>query len=451
MTLVTLSGMTPASTATAVALLPADHPQRQMLSDEVHARPPEALKWPMRASHIALVLDAEQRPREIAHLVALCSMLEIPAPADDATHFTTDLDCLRLKWERHGEFSTYTFFAPGLESSPFAEPAVALLPVGWVAGIPGDTLVAAHATLLAASGRDPDSTELSTVFERNTVTGASIGGGTGLAFTDFKIHADGFSRFLVLSQNFTPRQAGRMIQRLFEIETYRMMAMLALPLAREQSPMIAAVERSLAALTDDIAGQSVADEKLLQQLTNLAADVERCLVRSQFRFGACSAYHVLVMRRIADLREQRLTGYQTIEEFMVRRFSPAVATCASTSQRLHDLSERVAQTSALLSTRVDIVREQQNHRLLDSMNRRARLQLRLQQTVEIISVVPITYYVVGLVGYVSKGLHAAGAALDPEIVEGIAIPIVALVVIAVVRRAHHSIAGDSDSRESLDL
>jgi uncharacterized membrane-anchored protein len=157
------------------------------------------------------------------------------------------------------------------------------------------------------------------------------------------------------------------------------------------------------------------------------------------------------MRRIAELREQRLTGYQTVEEFMVRRFSPAVATCASTSKRLHDLSERVAQTSALLSTRVDIVREKQNHRLLDSMNRRARLQLRLQQTVEIISVVPITYYVVGLVGYVAKALHAAGSLLDPEIVEGIAIPIVALMVIAVVRRAHHRIAGDAETMDSLDL
>jgi uncharacterized membrane-anchored protein len=242
-----------------------------------------------------------------------------------------------------------------------------------------------------------------------------------------------------------------MMQRLFEIETYRMMAMLALPVAREQLRVIAAVERSLAVLTDDIAGQSVADETLLQQLTNLAADVERCLVKSQFRFGACAAYHVLVMRRISELREQRLTGFQTIEEFMVRRFTPAVATCASTSQRLHDLSERVAQTSALLSTRVDIVREKQNHRLLDSMNRRARLQLRLQQTVEIISVVPITYYVVGIVGYLVKGARAAGAAIEPEIVEGIAIPIVAGLVIWVVRRAHHRIAGEDRTKESLNL
>lgn len=430
---------------------PADHPHRRMLSDEVHARPPEALQSPIRASHIALVVEAEQRPQELAHMVALCTRLQVTPPAPDAAHFTADLHRVRLKWERHGEFSSYTFFAAGPESSPFAEPAVVLLPADWVAGIPGATIVAAHATVLAAETPEPDAAYLAALFDRNVVTGAAIGGGAGMAFADFKIHGDGYSRFLVLDLHFTPRQAGRMIQRLFEIETYRMMAMLALPLARGQAPIISAVERSLASLTDDIAGQSVGDEKLLQQLTNLAADVERCLVRSQFRFGACKAYHVLVMRRISELHEQRLATFQTIEEFMTRRFTPAVATCASTSQRLHDLSERVAQTSALLSTRVDIVREKQNHRLLDSMNRRARLQLRLQQTVEIISVVPITYYVVGLVGYLSKALHATGAAIEPELAEGIAIPIVAGLVIWVVRRAHHKISGDVEAMDQWDL
>ena len=405
----------------------------------------------MRASHLAVVLNPQQRNLEIAHLADLCNVLNATAPSADATHFTLDLAEVRLKWERHGEFSTYTFFAAGAETAPFAQPAVTLLPSGWLAGVPGETIIAVHATLMTAGAAPPEPKYLAGQFDGNVVIGAGIGGDTGMAFSDFRIHGDGFSRILVMSRNFTRRQAGRMIQRLLEIETYRMMAMLALPLAREQSRVIHAVEGSLSLLTDDIAGHSVADEKLLQQLTNLAADVERCLVKSQFRFGACKAYHVLVMRRIQELREMRLVGFQTIEEFMTRRFSPAVATCASVSQRLHDLSERVAQTSALLSTRVDIVREKQNHRLLDSMNRRARLQLRLQQTVEIISVVPITYYVVGLVGYLSKAMLAGGLHIEPEIVEGVALPLVAGMVIWVVRRAHRQVAGDAEAVDPLEL
>ena len=431
--------------------LPMDHPQRYLLSDEVHSRPPEALEAPLRASHIAVVIAPERRAIEIAHLARLCSLLGLPEPALDATHFTADLVWGRLKWERHGEFSSYTFFAPGAESSPFADAAVTLLPRDWVAGIPGETIVAAHAVLLSSSEAQLDPAALPSLFDGNPVTGAALGGGAGMAYADFKIHGDGFSRFLVVSLNFTQRQAGRMIQRLFEIETYRMMSMLAFPLAREQTAVIGSVERSLASLTDDIAGQGIADERLLQKLTNLAAEVERCLVKGQFRFGACQAYHALVLRRIAELREQRLPGFQSVEEFMVRRFTPAVATCASIAQRLHDLSERVAQASALLSTRVDIARAQQNHRLLESMNRRARLQLRLQQTVEIISVIPITYYVVGLVGYLFKALRAAGSHFEPEMAEGVALPIVAGLVIWVVRRAHRKVAGGEKASEQWEL
>ena len=120
---------------------------------------------------------------------------------------------------------------------------------------------------------------------------------------------------------------------------------------------------------------------------------------------------------------------------MVRRFTPAVATCTSTSQRLHGLSERVAQASALLSTRVAIEREKQNQQLLESMNRRAKLQLRLQQTVEGLSVAAIVYYVAGLIGYVSKGLKASGLRIDPDLVVGVAIPLVGGLAVLVLRRA----------------
>jgi hypothetical protein len=110
---------------------------------------------------------------------------------------------------------------------------------------------------------------------------------------------------------------------------------------------------------------------------------------------------------------------------MARRFEPAVATCQTVSARLHDLSERVAQASGLLSTRVDIARERQNQALLSSMDRRAKLQLRLQQTVEGLSVAAIVYYVAGLVGYVTKGAKAGGLPLNADLVIGLAVPVVA--------------------------
>ena len=431
--------------------LPPNHPQRLSLADEVHARPPEALETPSRASCVAVLVAPDQRGEEQAHLARLCETFGVAPPEAGAIHFVSDLGRVRLRWERHGEFSNYTVFTSGRSGVPFAEPPTSLLPEGWLAAIPGEVIFAGHAKIITGGPEEPDAAFLAGHFGSAVVVGSRVGGGAALAFTDFHLHADGYSRFLILDRSLTPRQAGRTVQRLFEIETYRMMAMLALPVAREQLGRIGAIERDLAALTGDIAGRSADDETVLAALTSLAADVEKGLAASQFRFGACVAYQNLVTRRIEELRERRLAGVQTIEEFMGRRFTPAIATCASASQRLHGLSERVAQASALLTTRVEIARERQNQELLGSMNRRAILQMRLQQTVEILSVAPITYYVVAIVGYASRALKAAGLPIDPDLTEGVAIPIVAALLIAIMARVHHQVFGKAHEGAGLEM
>ncbi len=243
-----------------------------------------------RWTYVALLVDAEDRPREQAHLAALCARFGVELPAPGATHFLARLGALRVKWERHGEFSGCTFFAEGAGPAPFAEPAAGLLPAGWLAGWPGRTLAAAHAELAAGDDAPWAGNFPATTFGGHIVVGADIAEGAGRAFTDFRIHGDGFSRFVLLNRSLTPRQAGRMLQRLFEIEAYRMLALLALPIARRQSPRIVEIEKALAGLTDAIAADSGGDEALLQALTRLAAEVESGLAASQFRFGACRAY-----------------------------------------------------------------------------------------------------------------------------------------------------------------
>jgi uncharacterized membrane-anchored protein len=230
-----------------------------------------------------------------------------------------------------------------------------------------------------------------------------------------------------------------MLQRLFEIETYRMMAMLALPIARQQAPQIAAMESALAKLTEEMTQPDADDDGLLQQLTRLAAAVQSVVAATQFRFNACRAYHDLVTTRIGELRESRLPGIQPVAEFMQRRFTPAAATCASLARRLQALSERVTQASSLLSTRVDIVRERQNQQLLASMNRRAELQFRLQRTVEGLSVVAIVYYLAGLVGYGAKALKALKVHVDPDLVVGTAIPLLLVLCLWAMARAHRKL------------
>ena len=428
-------------------MFPPDHALRASLAEEIHARPPEAVQAPARASYVAVLIDTDQRAKELAHLHSLCTRLGVEPPAAGASHFRAVFDTprgsFRLKWERHGEFSGYTVIATGVfvdgSEQPFQTVAATLLPDGWLAALPGVTIAAAHAKLLAA----PDQTRLAGLLEQafrgQTVAAAEVADGAARAYTDFQLH-DGCTRFVLIDRHLTERQAGRTLQRLFEIEAYRMLALLALPIARKQGPRIVEIEAALAQLTGGIARGQGDDEALLHELTRLAAEVESGLAASQFRFGACRAYEELVLRRIAELRERRLPGLPTIEEFMARRFRPAVATCATVSQRLRDLSERVAQASALLSTRVDITRERQNQALLASMDRRAKLQLRLQQTVEGLSVAAICYYVAGLVGYGAKALKAGGLPINADLLVGLSIPVVAAGVVLAVRRARKRVA-----------
>jgi uncharacterized membrane-anchored protein len=420
-------------------LLPPNHPERLVLADEVHARPPEPLDTPSRATYVALLVDPAERAREHAHIAAACAAFQVAGPPDGVSQFSATLGAVRLKWERHGEFSSVTLITPGRGPRPFSEPVSSLLPEGWLQALPGKTIVGAHAELVPEDsqhpGKPPEAAWLGQYFGGNIVVGSDVGGGAGYAYTDFRIHDDGCARFLLINRSFTPRQAGRMLQRLFEIEAYRMLALLALPVARRQGPRTVAIERALAEFTDGIARSQGQDEALLNELTRLAAEVESGLAASQFRFGACRAYADLVRTRIGELRETRIPGLQTIEEFMARRFTPAVATCATVSQRLLLLSERVAQASSLLATRVGIAREGQNQALLASMDRRAKLQLRLQQTVEGLSVAAIVYYAAGLVAYLAKAVKAGGLPLDTDLTVGLAVPVLALLALLTVRRA----------------
>lgn len=425
--------------------LPAWHARRVELNDEVHARPPEALVPPCSISYLALI-PPEGAPGEqtLDAVRDLVRRVGGPEPAPGASHYSTDLGAFRLKWERHTEFSRFMVIVPGLGAEPFASTAIDAVPADWVAALPGQVIVAAHAALVPDGGAPLDLAALSArCFGGNHLVGAEVSGGRATAITDFRIHGDGFNRFLLLDRGTGQRQAGRIVQRLLEIDTYRIMALLALPVARELSPVLAAQECELAAVTGALIDCGENDEPvLLDRLTRLAAEIESGEARNRYRFSAARAYYEIVQRRIEDLREGRIEGLQTVREFTERRLAPAMNTVRDVARRQELLSQRVARATQLLSTRVDLTRERQNQALLASMDRRARLQLRLQQTVEGLSVAAITYYVVGLIAYASKSLAEAGLPVRPEVVTGIAVPVVAAAVFLGTRRVRRRMERD---------
>lgn len=420
-------------------ILPPSHPQRLELNDEVHARPPEAMSPPMRISYLALLNDPARREASWEAVVELARRSAVTPPLPGATHFSADFGPYRVKWERHTEFHRFMFFAPGAGADPFAEPAIAALPPDWVQALPGQLMVASHVGLVRAGEEPPNLDAISErLFAGHVLAGGLVAGGIAQAYTDFRIHPGGFGRFLVIDGGMSPRQAGRYVQRLLEIDTYRLMALLALPLAREISPYLTRSEQELAQVTRALVQAGETDEpELLERLTRLAAEIERREAESLYRFSAADAYYDIVQQRISELREVRIEGVQTLREFTERRLAPAINTCRAVAARQDALSRRVARATALLSTRVDLTREQQNQEVLASMNRRAQQQLRLQEAVEGLSIAAVTYYVVGLVAYVAKGLKAGGTPLDPDLVTGIAIPLVAVAVALGLRQVRH--------------
>jgi uncharacterized membrane-anchored protein len=419
--------------------LPPDHPHRRALNDEVHARPSDILEAPVRLSYLVL-MGSGSRADDLAMLTRLIEGSGAPKPAADANHFSATIGALRIKWERHTEFCRYTFYVQGTEKKPFSEPAISLVPQDWLRQLKGQTIAAIHANVVrGVKAPDPIKTS-ETYFNGNPIIGSMISGGTGRAYTDFRIHADGFGRLLLCDHRMTSRQAGRLVQRLFEIDTYRMMALLALPVARKLAPQLTAAELELSEILSAMQTAGEAEEPLLlDRLTKLEASVERQYTENHYRFSAANAYYDLVQQRIEELREGRIEGFQTFREFNDRRFLPAIATCRAVSARQSALSERVAHATVLLSTRVSVSREKQNQSILKSMDHRSNLQLRLQQTVEGLSVAAITYYIVGLVYYAAKGFVPKSANVSPEFVAALAIPVALVVVGLGLRRIHKSL------------
>ena len=411
-------------------LAASDHPLRYTLTNELHARPFADLKAPEQASHFAMLSAEGDAARERGHLHALCGRYNLPHPPGDATHFALDFGAFRLKWERHTEFATYTFFRHGKFGDPFADTAAAAVPADWLSGLPGARVVAAHVVLAARDAPEASAADLERHFVTDSLSRGSMMEGLATVSTDFRIHADGFTRTLVHDHGMAARQAGRLVQRLLEIETYRNMALLALPLAREESPAIRRIGESLADLTTRMdALESIEDERaLLGRLTGVSAEIEQSIAATSYRFGAAGAYNALVEERIAEVRERRLGHYSTLNSFVERRLAPAMRTCESVAARQRSLSERATRAANLLRTRVDIKVEGQNRDLLASMNRRAHLQLRLQRTVEGLSVAAIAYYIVSLIGYGLDAFAAWGIALNVKAVQGGSVPVVALVV-----------------------
>lgn len=400
------------------------HQEREKLFNELHTRPFPVLEMGARISQLALLHGDHPPLAEYQHIEKLCQRFSIVPPGPASSCYYQNFGGFELRWERHNEFSTYTFILHDLHAVPFQHNALCLLPTGWLTELPGEVISAQHIDILPSPEATQTADELRRYFEGHRLISSWIGDQQARLWTAYRIHSDGFARILIFNQDLNPCQSGRLIRSLLEVETYRMMLLMAFPMARTIAPQVSGMAQQLAIINQQInAIQGLEDERrLLQQLSTLAARTEQMISDSNYRFSAARAYYDLVISRLKDLREQEVAGMQTINEFLRRRLTPAYRTSQSISSQLDDLSQRIDRASELLRTRVNLTLEAQNQALLHSMNKRSKQQLQLQQAVEGLSVAAISYYLVGLVKYVGEMLESRGILHDPALLTGIAVP-----------------------------
>ncbi len=414
-----------------------DHELRLVLNDELHGRPGLPVTSPSRITHLAFTL-AEGDGDPLINVKQLCNALGVKPPAGGAPHHAAEIDSGIFKYERHGEFYRISVTVSG---NGGRSEAIAVLPLGWVDDLPGKRLVAIHTHILAKAAKPPTVSLLKTLFGESELACSLVCQGEATVWTDFRIGTDGFTRMLIHEHGMAPLRLGRISRRLHEIETYRMMALLAFPLARQLQNELRPLENALADTIAAMLSASGTDEDaiLLSRLSSIARDVEAMSNRSSYRFAAARAYAALVAKRVAELGEMRVMSAQRLGVYLDRRFSPAMATCNAVAERIASLAQRCERASNLLRTRVDIALEGHNQQLLRSMETRARQQLMLQETVEGLSVVAISYYVIGIVAKLIDGLAAYAPGIDSKFLSLLSIPAVVILVWLAVRRLRNRV------------
>jgi uncharacterized membrane-anchored protein len=384
-------------------------------------------------------IDAmSDRTADRAHLIALLDRFGAPHPQPDATHWFGEVGKHRLKWEQHTEFATFTLFVDDIPARPFDPQTFDCFPADWLEAAPGARITSALVRVEPLEDVSKIRENLSDWFVAESLAVSTVLDGSAVIAGDFRIDSAGHMRFAAFTHSKCgSRRIGRIVQRLCEIETYKTMSMLGLMRARELGPSLNRLDAKLTDLMATMTGKGADAEQTLAELLETSAELANLGAQSSYRFAATSAYEALVNQRTDVLREERFGGRQSFAEFMMRRFDPAMRTVRSVQSRLQSMAERAARAGDLLRTRVDVERSAQNQILLASMDKRADTQLRLQRTVEGLSVVAISYYAVNLVLFVVAPF-AAGYGVSKIVAAAIATPLVIALVWIMVRRIHRS-------------
>lgn len=425
-----------------------DHPLRRQVVGEMQLRRFPAFTLPARIVQIVRLVD--DRTAEAQALARWWPDLD-----RTARHAERHLGPgLRLSWERHSEASTVTMVMAGAlpddmggqatgpehASADWSSPAACRA----IEDLPGQVVRASHLIVVddAAAAARAISTARFAEGDLVSCHVHSPSGASARIWTDFRIHGDGFGRMVVLAPTMPHADLARCVQQLQELANYRNLALIGLSEAREAWSLLDRLETEIETVGQAMARGVRRDDELLALLVDLSARLLSIDGRCGYRMGATAAYARIVASRLADLNVAAIAGYQSLTDFTERRFHPAVHTCAALTARLERLNARATQFTALLRTRIETHIENQNGRLLASMDESARMQLRLQHLVEGLSSVAISYYLIGLISYPLKAAEKEWPALSATLWLGLLAPCVILILVFSLNRVRNRLVLD---------
>lgn len=419
---------------------PADHALRQPLSDLMHERTIPIFKAPVAVrSWVYLVAD-QDRHAEAEWIDSLAGESD-PARwrLAEATESGGHV------WERHGEFSTYLSYTSDLKTQVEAKGKLGFCKVrtedfAWLAGAPGTVFRSVEISVLPYA---PKPAQLQASIDLTQAVCCDVFGGRARIWSDFRMHEGGAGRIYVQDKGLENDELSRLLQSLIEIGHYRKLALLGFPVARELMGWLKTAEGRLAEVTRDMASQSASQQQILERLMALSSEVEQRVNDVRFRQGATEAYARLTGDRLLSLRESRVDGFSTMQEFIERRLQPAMRTCEAASKRLDDISQRIARVSDLLRARISISLEMQNQSLLQSMDLRSKLQMKLSHLVEGLSVFAVSYYVFNLLKYAVDPLVVGYEALAHKLYGVVIAIIIALAWLFIYHKKKTITAGEA--------
>jgi uncharacterized membrane-anchored protein len=405
-----------------------NHPLRDRVVSEMHMRRMPALTPPMLMAQVVRLIEPADIGPERAHAAAMPGV-----PRQEASPTARHLagraaGDIEYAWERHSEATTATVFLPRRDADVFAPRAEDAEALSWLGSAPGGVIRAVKVGIVATEA-EAESLALSIGFSEPDLVSCRIG--RIRIWSDFLLHGDGYGRLLIAANGTPPSDLGRIVQRIQEVGNYRNMALLGLPVAQEQSRLVAEAEERLVAITARMA-EGEGDRGLLDALCELSSEVASINAATAFRMSATAAYTSIALDRLHSLPQQPIDGYPTLEEFTERRLLPAARTCESFSRRLEALAARIERATSLLRTRVEMGVQDTNLALLRSMTENAARQVKLQKLVEGFSVMAVSYYAVGLIFYLLKAVAPPGLG-SPELLVGLLVVPVFLAVLLYMR------------------